>query len=108
MIEAFQLHGEMPTFPVIVVHLEDPMGSGLAACSGIPFRTTDQHKGVPRFLCPGCARPGRECELQAGFDLRWAADMRAIKRWQAAHPGKDLVWPDHADLVVWLLEQLEP
>ncbi len=57
MIEAFQLHGEMPTFPVIVVHLEDPMGSGLAACSGIPFRTTDQYQGVPRFLCPGCARP---------------------------------------------------
>ncbi len=41
------------------------------------------------------------------FDLRWKADMRAIKRWQAAHPGNDLVWPDHADLVVWLMEQLE-
>lgn len=41
------------------------------------------------------------------FDLRWDADMRAIKRWQAAHPGNDLVWPDHADLVVWLLEKLE-
>jgi hypothetical protein len=39
------------------------------------------------------------------FDLRWQADMRAIKLWQAAHPGNDLVWPDHADLVVWLLEQ---
>jgi hypothetical protein len=39
------------------------------------------------------------------FDLRWKADMRAIKRWQEAHPGNDLVWPDHADLVVWLLEQ---
>ena len=32
--------------------------------------------------------------------------MRAIKRWQAAHPGNDLRWPDHADLVVWLMEQL--
>lgn len=41
------------------------------------------------------------------FDLRWKADMRAIKRWQAAHPGNDLVWPDHADLCVWLMEQLE-
>lgn len=46
-------------------------------------------------------------ELRAGFDLRWEADMRAIKRWQEAHPGKELVWPDHADLVVWLLEQLD-
>lgn len=51
------------------------------------------------------ARVGIE-ELQAGFDLRWKADMRAIKRWQEA-TGRELVWPDHADLVVWLLEQLE-
>ncbi len=46
-------------------------------------------------------------ELQATFDLRWKADMRAIKAWQAAHPGKELVWPDHADLVVWLLGEVE-
>lgn len=41
------------------------------------------------------------------FDLRWRADMRAIKRWQAANPGNDLTWPDHADLVVWLLGELD-
>jgi hypothetical protein len=41
------------------------------------------------------------------FNLRWNADMRAIKRWQDA-TGQTLTWPDHADLVVWLLEQLEP
>ncbi len=46
-------------------------------------------------------------ERRASFDLRWDADMRAIKRWQAAHPGNDLTWPDHADMVVWLLEQIE-
>jgi len=40
------------------------------------------------------------------FALRWNADMRAIKRWQAA-TGRELVWPDHADLCVWLLEQLD-
>lgn len=45
-------------------------------------------------------------ELEATFDLRWKADMRAIKRWREAHPGNDLVLPDHADLVVWLLEQM--
>ena len=45
-------------------------------------------------------------ELEKSFNLRWDADMRAIRRWQVAHPGNDLVWPDHADLVVWLLEQL--
>jgi hypothetical protein len=34
--------------------------------------------------------------------------MRAIKRWQAATGRKlKLTWPDHVDLVVWLVEQLE-
>lgn len=45
-------------------------------------------------------------ELQVVFDLRWRADMRAIKRWQEA-TGRTMVWPDHADLCVWLLEQLD-
>jgi hypothetical protein len=43
---------------------------------------------------------------QASFDLRWEADMRAIKRWQESS-GKVLVWPDHTDLCVWLLEENE-
>jgi hypothetical protein len=55
-----------------------------------------------------CAKLQEETEAQHhSFLIRWKADMRAIDRWQAAHPGNDLVWPDHADLVVWLLEQLE-
>ena len=44
----------------------------------------------------------RIAELDATFDLRWKADMRAIKAWQA-ETGRDLTWPDHADLCVWLL-----
>lgn len=43
----------------------------------------------------------------ASFDLRWKADMRAIKRWKEAGPDRDLTWPDHADLCVWLLEEIE-
>lgn len=46
-------------------------------------------------------------ELRRGFDVRWRADMTVIKAWQDAHPGNDLHWPDHADLVVWLLEERE-
>lgn len=42
---------------------------------------------------------------QRSFDLRWDTSMRAIARWQEANPGNDLNWPDHADLVVWLLER---
>lgn len=44
-------------------------------------------------------------ELEGLFDLRWKADQRAIKRWQVAHPGNDLVWPDHTDLVLWLMKE---
>lgn len=46
-------------------------------------------------------------ENETLFNLRWKADMRAIKRWQEAHPGKENIWPDHADLCVWLMEQLD-
>lgn len=46
-------------------------------------------------------------ELQALFDLEWEADQRAIKRWQAAHPGSERIWPDRANMVVWLMEQYD-
>lgn len=39
------------------------------------------------------------------FDLYWKANQRAIKAWQAAHPGNDLVWPDTAKMVEWLMER---
>jgi hypothetical protein len=45
-------------------------------------------------------------ELRAGFELRWKADLRAVERWRAAGPGRELTMPDHADLCVWLLEKL--
>lgn len=62
--------------------------------------------GVERWgLHQMCRRLREEYEdLQRTFDLRRKADMRAIGRWQAAHPGKEYVWPDRADMVVWLLE----
>ena len=44
-------------------------------------------------------------ELTDVFDLRWKADMCAIKKWQEV-TGKAFVWPDHVDLCVWLMEQL--
>ena len=43
-------------------------------------------------------------ERDASFEVRWDADMRAIKRWRAERPvGRDLILPDHADLCVWLM-----
>jgi hypothetical protein len=41
------------------------------------------------------------------FDMRWEAQLRGVERWREANPGNDLVMPDHADLIVWLLEQLD-
>ena len=74
-------------------------------------------RGILATMICHCAKPIGACdciearvhaaELQATFNLRWDADMRAIKRWQAAGPDRELTWPDHADLVVWLLERLE-
>lgn len=46
-------------------------------------------------------------ELERVFELRWAADMRAIKRWREQAPGRELTMPDHADMVVHLLDEQE-
>lgn len=36
-------------------------------------------------------------------NLRWSADMRAIKQWQEK-TGRDNVWPDRCNMVVGMLE----
>ena len=46
-------------------------------------------------------------ELHYTFDLRWEADMRAIKQWREANPGNEDVFPDHTDLCVWLMGQMK-
>jgi hypothetical protein len=47
-------------------------------------------------------------ELPVTFDLMWNADMRAIKAWQDAHPETEgMVWPDRANHVMWLMDQLD-
>ena len=59
-----------------------------------------------------CKCGGTDCEGQKeNADLRdtldaviWA-DERGVELWRAAHPGNELVVPDRAKLVGWLLEQ---
>ena len=49
-----------------------------------------------------------EChDLNDLFELQLRADQRAVKRWREAHPGKEMTSPDRADLVVWLMGQLD-
>ncbi len=66
-------------------------------------------------ICPACdcgidpevTKLKRELvEMKQSFVLRWEADMRAIKQWRTAHPGSELVMPDHADLCMWLMDEL--
>ena len=44
-------------------------------------------------------------DLHDTLDVVIAADERAVNLWRAAHPGNELVVPDRAKLVGWLLEQ---
>lgn len=44
-------------------------------------------------------------DLRDTLDAVIEADGRAADLWRAAHPGKELVIPDRAKLVRWLLEQ---
>lgn len=96
----------------------DGMRCGVVATRGnVDYLVATIENGAPGDFCETeeanaelmASAPAMQEEiedLQRTFDLRWQADMRAIKRWQEANPGNDLTWPDHADLVVWLLEQL--
>ena len=45
-------------------------------------------------------------EYQQSFDLQYDASMRGIKMWQEA-TGRDMVWPDKAELTAWLIERLD-
>lgn len=74
-------------------------------------RATSHHpKDEEHGYCGQChdftGNPTLHQELTALFQLRLAADQRATTLWKEAHPGSDLVWPDHTDLVFWLLDQL--
>ena len=44
-------------------------------------------------------------DLRDALDVVTWADERGVELWRAAHPGKELVIPDRAKLVEWLLEQ---
>lgn len=45
-------------------------------------------------------------EYKATFDVRWQAQMRAVTRWQE-ETGKEIFWPGHEDLCLWLIRKLE-
>ena len=52
-----------------------------------------------------CALSVENADMRGTLDAVIAADERAVELWRAAHPGNELVIPDRAKLVGWLLEQ---
>ena len=66
-------------------------------------------KGQTNWVCScggtDCKGQQENADLRDTLDAVIAADGRAVDLWRAAHPGKDLVIPDRAKLVGWLLEQ---
>lgn len=49
---------------------------------------------------------GELAAMRVSSRLRMEADQRAIARWKAAHPARANIWPDHTDMVTWMLDQL--
>jgi hypothetical protein len=60
--------------------------------------------GLPKKAPP--STDTNEAELQFWFDMYQASDQMALAQWRTAHPASELMIPDHADLVIWLLDQL--
>lgn len=78
----------------------------LAMYEGYTIGPPRQITEVATLLQALDASQAEVAELQAIFDMQREAQMRAIKRWQAA-TGKGLTWPDMADLCFWLAGQLD-
>ena len=66
-------------------------------------------KGQTNWVCScggtDCKGQQENADLRDTLDAVIAADGRAVDLWRAAHPGKELVIPDRAKLVGWLLDQ---
>lgn len=106
--------GELRTRPAPATELDDARAR-LAAWAALIERPAADGDNRLQVSADTAGEHARDLRLlmaeveehRHSFALRWQADMRAIKRWQAAGPGRELTWPDHADLVVWLLGEID-
>ena len=66
-------------------------------------------KGQTNWVCScggtDCEGQKENADLHDTIDAIIEADERAVELWRAAHPGNELVIPDRAKLVGWLLDQ---
>lgn len=56
--------------------------------------------------CPKCLREELD-EIERVFEMQRAAEKRADATWREGHPEREIVLPDRANLVLFLLERLE-
>lgn len=81
-------------------------GTGPCDCSDIDAARAAVLSRLATLRAELAEKTAEHAALERSANLRWNADQRAIKRWQAEAPGRELTWPDHADLCCWLLCQL--
>jgi hypothetical protein len=85
----------MPTGPVFIVHLEEPKGSGLAACCGRPFDAPRSRRGELLTLCTGCQNAGKPAEARAAVLRELRDEVEGMSR-----PEDITDDPEH-DNVIW-------
>ena len=57
----------LPDYPVVVIHLIDPPGSGLAACCGLPWKKNPNESiGQTLWFCTGCSNAMYKGDKNAG------------------------------------------
>ena len=75
---------------------------------GVWFHSVTCHQNQIETLKGEVRRLQTEsAEMQGTFDIIQAADMRAIEMWHESHPGTELMQPDHAKMVIYLLGKLD-
>ena len=104
----YRLHGVPHTFWLFTRDSECVSGEGTTdeeAFLQIQGKLEDRERFPPHRTITELNERYRT--LQQLCEAMQEADHKAIKMWQAAHPGNDSLWPDRTDVVQWLLEKNE-
>lgn len=65
-----------------------------------------QHHWTVTSECPKCLREELD-EIEHVFEMQRAAEKRAEAMWCEGHPEREIVLPDRANLVLFLLKRIK-